>query len=192
MVEDAALDGHRPDERQRGGREEGLVDLRRLEGGGESSWSVRWPWGSRLAAPGQCGGPGHGDRGDQHDVPAGPGHVESRGKYDISFDESMSDERLVEAPSGSFYAQRTLLNVPISPADQVAAIRFLIGPDASRTTGQVSCMSMAVWPTRSSDEPEPGGFHATRLFPAGKVREDRLAEYRDYEEVWPEMLGSLP
>ncbi|MEC8321893.1 MAG: bifunctional rhamnulose-1-phosphate aldolase/short-chain dehydrogenase [Planctomycetota bacterium] len=57
-------------------------------------------------------------------------------KYDIPFEESMSDERLVEL-LGSFYASRTLLNVPISPRDQVAAIRFLLGPEASRTTGQV-------------------------------------------------------
>ena len=57
-------------------------------------------------------------------------------KYEIDFDESMSDQELVDRLS-SFYAGTTLLNVPIRPADQVAAIRFLLGPEASRTTGQV-------------------------------------------------------
>ena len=57
-------------------------------------------------------------------------------KYDIPFEESMSDEELVER-LGRFYADRTLLKTTIRPKDQVAAIRFLLGPEASRTTGQV-------------------------------------------------------
>ena len=48
----------------------------------------------------------------------------------------MSDSELVER-LGRFYAERTLLKTTISPRDQVAAIRFLLGPEASRTTGQV-------------------------------------------------------
>ena len=62
--------------------------------------------------------------------------IASLRKYDIDFDEAMSDQELV-ARLGEFYASRTLLGTSISPHDQVAAIRFLLGPDASRTTGQV-------------------------------------------------------
>ena len=62
--------------------------------------------------------------------------ISSLRKYEIEFDESMTDEELIERLS-TFYAQRTLLNVPIRPRDQVAAMRFLLGPDSSRTTGQV-------------------------------------------------------
>lgn len=62
--------------------------------------------------------------------------ISSLRKYSIDFDESMSDEELVDRLS-AFYADRTLLGVPIRPRDQVAAIRFLLGPEASRTTGQV-------------------------------------------------------
>ena len=62
--------------------------------------------------------------------------ISSLRKYDIDFEESMSDDDLVERLS-RFYAARTLLNVPIRPRDQVAAIRFLLGPESSRTTGQV-------------------------------------------------------
>ena len=62
--------------------------------------------------------------------------ISSLRKYEIDFDESMSDEELTERLSG-FYAGRTLLKVPVRPRDQVAAIRFLLGPESSRTTGQV-------------------------------------------------------
>ena len=62
--------------------------------------------------------------------------ISSLRKYAIDFDESMSDGELVDRLS-AFYAARTLLDVPIRPRDQVAAIRFLLGPEASRTTGQV-------------------------------------------------------
>ena len=65
-----------------------------------------------------------------------PRVIASLKKYDIPFEESMSDAELVER-LGRFYAERTLLKTTISPRDQVAAIRFLLGPDASRTTGQV-------------------------------------------------------
>ena len=57
-------------------------------------------------------------------------------KYDIPFEESMTDEELV-GRLGEFYAGRTLLKTVISPADQVAAIRWMLGPESSRTTGQV-------------------------------------------------------
>ncbi|MHC5113413.1 MAG: bifunctional rhamnulose-1-phosphate aldolase/short-chain dehydrogenase [Planctomycetota bacterium] len=62
--------------------------------------------------------------------------IASLRKYDIEFDESMSDAELVDL-LGRFYAARTLLGTTISPRDQVAAIRFLLGPEARRTTGQV-------------------------------------------------------
>ena len=57
-------------------------------------------------------------------------------KYAIEHHETMSDEDLV-ARLGRFYAERTLLKATISPRDQAEAIRFLAGPESSRTTGQV-------------------------------------------------------
>ena len=65
-----------------------------------------------------------------------PRVMASLAKYDIPFDESMSDAELVER-LGRFYAERTLLKTTISPADQVAAIRWMLGPESSRTTGQL-------------------------------------------------------
>ena len=57
-------------------------------------------------------------------------------KYAIEHHEAMSEEDLV-ARLGRFYAERTLLKATISPRDQAEAIRFLAGPESSRTTGQV-------------------------------------------------------
>lgn len=57
-------------------------------------------------------------------------------KYSIPFEESMTDAELITR-LGRFYADRTLLKTVITPADQAAAIRFLAGPESSRTTGQV-------------------------------------------------------
>jgi NAD(P)-dependent dehydrogenase (short-subunit alcohol dehydrogenase family) len=62
--------------------------------------------------------------------------IASLKKYAIPFDESMSDAELI-ACLGRFYADRTLLKTVITPRDQAAAIRFLAGPESSRTTGQV-------------------------------------------------------
>ncbi|MBI1303201.1 MAG: bifunctional rhamnulose-1-phosphate aldolase/short-chain dehydrogenase [Phycisphaera sp.] len=62
--------------------------------------------------------------------------VASLKKYAIPHDESMSDAELT-ACLGRFYAERTLLKTVITPRDQAAAIRFLAGPESSRTTGQV-------------------------------------------------------
>lgn len=62
--------------------------------------------------------------------------IASLTKYQIPFDvgepESTLRERLAE-----FYAQRTLLQAPIQPADQAEAIVFLISDAASKTTGQL-------------------------------------------------------
>ena len=65
-----------------------------------------------------------------------PRVIASLAKYAIPFEESMSDAELVER-LGRFYAERTLLKVTISPRDQAMALRFLAGPESSRTTGQV-------------------------------------------------------
>ncbi len=65
-----------------------------------------------------------------------PRVIASLKKYAIAHDESMSDAQLVEC-LGRFYAERTLLKTTITPRDQAAAIRFLAGPESSRTTGQV-------------------------------------------------------
>ena len=62
--------------------------------------------------------------------------IASLRKYSIPFEESMTDAQLVEC-LGRFYAERTLLKATITPRDQAAAIRFLAGPESSRTTGQV-------------------------------------------------------
>ena len=60
----------------------------------------------------------------------------SLAKYDLEHDHSMTDEELVGI-LGAFYAGRNLLNAVISPRDQYRAIRWLLGPEASCTTGQV-------------------------------------------------------
>ena len=62
--------------------------------------------------------------------------IASLKKYAIPHDESMTDAQLVEC-LGRFYAERTLLKTTITPRDQAIAIRFLAGPESSRTTGQV-------------------------------------------------------
>ena len=62
--------------------------------------------------------------------------IASLAKYDLDHDESMSDEELIRV-LGDFYAQRNLLKAVISPQDQYEAIRWLLGPESSRTTGQV-------------------------------------------------------
>ncbi|MFO0828616.1 MAG: bifunctional rhamnulose-1-phosphate aldolase/short-chain dehydrogenase [Phycisphaerales bacterium] len=62
--------------------------------------------------------------------------IASLKKYAIPFEESMSDAELT-ARLARFYADRTLLKTVISPRDQAIAIRFLAGPESSRTTGQV-------------------------------------------------------
>ncbi|MFM7261056.1 MAG: SDR family oxidoreductase, partial [bacterium] len=65
-----------------------------------------------------------------------PRVIASLKKYSIPFEESMTDAQLVEC-LGRFYADRTLLKATISPRDQAMAIRFMAGPESSRTTGQV-------------------------------------------------------
>ena len=48
-------------------------------------------------------------------------------KYNISFDESLSDEEL-RSLLAAFYAKRTLTHQPIDPADCAEAILFLASP----------------------------------------------------------------
>ena len=62
--------------------------------------------------------------------------IASLTKYAIPFEATMTDAQLVEC-LGRFYAERTLLKTTITPRDQSVAIRFLAGPESSRTTGQV-------------------------------------------------------
>ncbi len=90
---------------------------------------------ARAARAGERRRAGDGDRG-QHDVPprAGarkPAQVRDRASRD---DERRGSRR---AARRGFYAERTLLKATISPRDQAEAIRFLAGPESSRTTGQV-------------------------------------------------------
>lgn len=62
--------------------------------------------------------------------------IASLTKYDIGFKESESDDELRDKLAG-FYAQRTLLNEPITPDDQAEAVFFMVSDGSSKTTGQV-------------------------------------------------------
>jgi NAD(P)-dependent dehydrogenase (short-subunit alcohol dehydrogenase family) len=57
-------------------------------------------------------------------------------KYDIAFEESMSDEEL-RGLLASYYAKRTLTHQPIDPADCAEAILFLASPRSRCTTGHL-------------------------------------------------------
>ena len=60
----------------------------------------------------------------------------SLGKYNIPFDESMSDDELRNLLAG-FYAKRTLTHQPIDPSDCAEAILFLASPRTRCTTGHL-------------------------------------------------------
>jgi rhamnose utilization protein RhaD (predicted bifunctional aldolase and dehydrogenase)/NAD(P)-dependent dehydrogenase (short-subunit alcohol dehydrogenase family) len=60
----------------------------------------------------------------------------SLAKYEIAFDESMSDDELRNLLA-KFYARRTLTHVPIDPKDCAEAILFIGGPKAPVTTGHL-------------------------------------------------------
>lgn len=60
----------------------------------------------------------------------------SLAKYNIPFEESLSDEDL-RGLLASFYAKRTLTHQPIDPADCAEAILFLASPKTRCTTGHI-------------------------------------------------------
>jgi rhamnose utilization protein RhaD (predicted bifunctional aldolase and dehydrogenase)/NAD(P)-dependent dehydrogenase (short-subunit alcohol dehydrogenase family) len=60
----------------------------------------------------------------------------SLAKYEIPFDEAMSDDELRNLLA-KFYARRTLTHVPIDPRDCAEAILFVGGPKAPVTTGHL-------------------------------------------------------
>lgn len=62
--------------------------------------------------------------------------VDSLRKYGIAFAETETGDEL-RHKLAMFYAQRTLLKTPITPADQAEAIAFLVSSKAAKTTGQV-------------------------------------------------------
>jgi len=62
--------------------------------------------------------------------------IASLTKYEIAFEESMSDDELRNRLA-QFYADRTLLKSPITPEDQAEAAYYLLSSASSRTTGQV-------------------------------------------------------
>lgn len=62
--------------------------------------------------------------------------IASLSKYEISFAESESDEEL-QSKLAEYYAQRTLIKQPITPADQAEAVYFLLTKKSSKTTGQI-------------------------------------------------------
>ena len=57
-------------------------------------------------------------------------------KYNIPFDESLTEEEL-RGLLASFYAERTLTHQPIDPADCAEAILFLASPKARCTSGHI-------------------------------------------------------
>jgi len=57
-------------------------------------------------------------------------------KYNIPYDDSLNDDELRNLLAG-FYAQRTLTNQPIEPADCAEAILFLASPRARCTSGHI-------------------------------------------------------
>lgn len=60
----------------------------------------------------------------------------SLSKYNIPFDESMTDEQLRERLA-MFYAERTLTRKPIDPVDCAEAIMYLAGPRTRCTSGHL-------------------------------------------------------
>jgi rhamnose utilization protein RhaD (predicted bifunctional aldolase and dehydrogenase)/NAD(P)-dependent dehydrogenase (short-subunit alcohol dehydrogenase family) len=60
----------------------------------------------------------------------------SLAKYNISFDESLSDDELRNLLA-EFYAKRTLTHQPIDPADCAEAILFLASPKSRCTSGHI-------------------------------------------------------
>jgi NAD(P)-dependent dehydrogenase (short-subunit alcohol dehydrogenase family) len=60
----------------------------------------------------------------------------SLSKYNIPFDESMTDEEL-RGLLATFYAKRTLTHQPIDPKDCAEAILFLASPKTRCTTGHI-------------------------------------------------------
>ena len=62
--------------------------------------------------------------------------ISSLAKYNIAFDESEETEGLRDKLA-QFYADRTLLKQPITPADQAEAVFILVSNRLPRTTGQV-------------------------------------------------------
>lgn len=62
--------------------------------------------------------------------------IASLTKYKLAFSETETDDSLRSKLAG-FYAERTMLKIPITPAHQAEAICFLAGDRSSRTTGQI-------------------------------------------------------
>ena len=62
--------------------------------------------------------------------------IASLQKYDLPFEESMTDEEL-RGILGQFYARRTLTQRPIDPSDCAKAILFLAGTQAQSTSGHL-------------------------------------------------------
>ena len=62
--------------------------------------------------------------------------ISSLAKYDIAYSESESDDSLRDKLA-NFYAQRTLLKAPITPADQAEAVFLLCSQRLGKTTGQI-------------------------------------------------------
>jgi len=62
--------------------------------------------------------------------------IASLTKYGIHFEES-DDTQTLRLKLAGFYANRTLMKSPITPADQAEAVLFLLSGRSSKTTGQI-------------------------------------------------------
>jgi NAD(P)-dependent dehydrogenase (short-subunit alcohol dehydrogenase family) len=62
--------------------------------------------------------------------------ITSLAKYAIAYRDDEPTETL-RAKLSQFYAERTLLKRPITPADQAEAIFLLLGRRLAQTTGQI-------------------------------------------------------
>jgi rhamnulose-1-phosphate aldolase/alcohol dehydrogenase len=62
--------------------------------------------------------------------------IASLTKYGIPFEET-DDTQTLRLKLAGFYANRTLMKSPITPADQAEAVLFLISGRSSKTTGQI-------------------------------------------------------
>jgi NAD(P)-dependent dehydrogenase (short-subunit alcohol dehydrogenase family) len=62
--------------------------------------------------------------------------IESLRKYDIPFDPDEDDSTLKDRLA-EFYAQRTLTEEPVLPADQAEAVYLLVGDRLAKMTGQI-------------------------------------------------------
>ena len=70
--------------------------------------------------------------------------ISSLAKYEIAFSESETTEEL-RSKLANFYAQRTLLKAPVTPAKVADALSLLATDRTSLTTGHVIPVDGGLW-----------------------------------------------